>query len=125
MMDIAAMVQQAMELLRSDVATYANAVAAGLSASTLYDWFTRKLTRKAAAGALEEAAENPKSETNWEALRIQILKELEENEDFRNELMERLKEAGVPNVRMGIGKVEGDRNVVVQASGSKVDIKTN
>ena len=90
----------------------------------IFEWLKTKFTKPAAAGALEEAAQNPSSSTNLEALTLQIRKALEEDEGFRKDLLELLPEHLRDKVVVTqTSTATGDNNVSVQVAGSGVSIR--
>ena len=75
-----------------------------------------KLTKPAAAGALQEAVGSPGVAENWDALRLQILKALKEDEGFRREFLELLPAAVSVSARQE-ANVTGRGNQTVQVAG--------
>jgi hypothetical protein len=89
-------------------------------ARRLWRFLKSKLTSPAAAGAIQEADQQPDKPLKWEALRLQILQALQADEAFRKELLGLLP----PGSTTQTINSKGDANVNVQISGSsnKLDI---
>ena len=87
----------------------------------LYNWVSKKLTREDAASALKKA-ETEKDEINIDILRLQIQKELTNDEEFRNGLIEALADVEQQGSVSQHIEVTGDKNKVAQASGSNIHI---
>jgi len=121
-MDYAALSQQITAYLQPFLAGGGD-LALGVAANAIYDLIRRRFTRPAAAGALAEVEENPRSETNWEALRVQLRKALEEDPSFRDELLPLLpKELLAPSVSQQV-TVIGNGNAIVQNTGDQAKIE--
>jgi hypothetical protein len=87
----------------------------------LYNWVSNKLTREDAASALKKA-EIEADEINIDILRLQIQKELTNDEEFRNGLIEALADVEKQGSVSLHVEVTGDKNKVVEASGSNIHI---
>jgi hypothetical protein len=128
--DYAQLAAQAVDFLR-DYIPHAATVAslelvfkeAGERGLRLLQLLKNKLTKPAAAGVFQEAVEAPAVPENWEALRLQILKALKEDEAFRRELLELFPAAVDASVRQHAA-VTGDANVTVQvtAQGNQTNV---
>ena len=68
---------------------------------SVYNWVSKKLTREDAASALKKA-ETEEDGINIDVLRLQIQKELTNDEDFRNGLIEALADM-VDELSMAVG----------------------
>ena len=83
----------------------------------VFGWLKSKFTRPAQSGALEEAAQSPQDAGALEALQLQIRRALEQQEEFRQELIERLPKEVLPPGFSQAANVTGNANVVVQSTG--------
>jgi hypothetical protein len=122
-LDYTQLATQAVDFLR-DAVPHAAAVAsveltfkeAGERGLLLLKLLKGKFTKPAAAGALAEALEAPAVTENWEALRLQILKALKEDEAFRQGLLELFPAPGAVSAKLDAA-VAGNDNVTVQVAG--------
>lgn len=122
-LDYAQLATQAVDFLRQTIPHAATVAGleltfkeAGERCLRLLQLLKSKFTKPAAAGALAEALETPAVTENWEALRVQILKALKEDEAFRREFLEVLPAgSGVSAHQTAV--VTGDNNVTVQVAG--------
>lgn len=91
----------------------------GLSAAhkKLFGWLKSRLTKPAQGGALAEAVQSPQDAGALEALQLQIRRALEQQEDFRKELLERLPKEFHPQTTQTMN-VTGDNNKSGQISGT-------
>src|SRR5687768_6895559 len=62
----------------------------------VFGWLKSKFNKPAQSGALEEAAQAPQDAGALEALQLQIRRALEQHEEFRKELLERLPKEILP-----------------------------
>jgi hypothetical protein len=121
--DYAQLACQAVDFLRNTIPHAATVASlelafkeAGAGGLRLLQLLKSKLTKPAAAGALEEAVEEPAVAENWEALRLQILKALKEDEGFRREFLELLPAAAGVSASQS-ATVAGNANVTVRVAG--------
>ena len=100
------------------VAAGAKLVDDGLSAARakLFDWLKGKFTKPAQSGVLEEAVQSPQDAGALETLQLQIRRALEQSEEFRRELLERLPPAFAQTVKQ-TSIVNGSGNQVIQIAG--------
>ena len=85
-MDYTEIANQVVEFLKP-VLGAGPGVATSAAGSASWDWIKTRLTRPAAVEAVREVEQNPAGDTNWEVLKLQIRKALEEDEVFRKELL--------------------------------------
>lgn len=121
--DYAQLATQAVDFLRQTVPHAATVAGleltfkeAGERGLRLLQLLKAKFTKPAAAGALEEAVPAPAVAENWEALRLQILKAIKEDEAFRKEFLEVFPAAAGVSAHQG-AVVTGHANVTVQIAG--------
>lgn len=117
-MDYSQMLDQAIQILKP-VAPLGQAIGAKVAASALWDWMKDKFkTRSAAAAeAVADVEKSPDQEANWMVLRAQLAKAIAEDEVFRKELLERLKQFH-PQTSQTMNQT-GDNNKGVQNTGSE------
>ena len=84
----------------------------------VFGWLKSKFTKPAQSGALEEAAQAPQDAGALEALQLQIRRALEQQEEFRKELLERLPKEILPPGLTQTANVSGNANVTIQSAGS-------
>jgi hypothetical protein len=96
-----------------------------MSSHVLYNWLKHKFIKPAAADALKDVNVAPASETNWAALKIQILKTLEEDESFRKELSQHLASAPAFTSVKQNSTLAGNKNVVIQNTGTESHVQVN
>jgi hypothetical protein len=84
----------------------------------VFGWLKRKFTKPAQTGALEEAAQSPQDAGALEALQLQIRRALEQQEDFRKELLERLPQEVLPPSLVQTLNQSGEGNLGIQNTGS-------
>jgi dTDP-4-amino-4,6-dideoxygalactose transaminase len=84
----------------------------------VFDWLKSKFKKPAQSAALELAAKAPEDAESLAALQFQIERALEQQEEFRKELLERLPKEIVPAGVAQTLNVTGDNNVAGQFSGS-------
>ena len=123
--DITNIVSQAVELLKS-AQNPALDIATGVTAHAIWDWAKSKFKRRSAATteAVEAVSKSNATPTDWEALKLQLRKALEDDAPLRKELENLLpKNSGPPadvqNVHQsGVGhksaQIKGNRNIVIQ-----------
>jgi hypothetical protein len=83
----------------------------------MFGWLKSRFTKPAQSGALQEAAESPDDTAALEALQLQIRRVLEQQEEFRKELLERLPKEVLPPGISQAANVRGKDNVTVQSTG--------
>ena len=119
-MDYFQLAHNTMEFLQPYLVTEGGKLAKeGLSAAheRLFGWLKNKFTKPAQSGALEEAVQSPKDAAALEALELQIRRALEQQEEFRKELLQRLPKEFHPTISQ-TANVTGDQNKTVQSTGS-------
>jgi hypothetical protein len=84
----------------------------------VFGWLKTKFIKPAQSGALEEAVQSPQDAGAIEALQLQIRRALEQQEEFRKELLERLPKEIIPPGFAQTANVTGNDNDVVQIKGS-------
>jgi hypothetical protein len=84
----------------------------------LFGWLKSKFTRRVQCGALEDAAQSPQDPAALKELQRQICLALEEQEDFRQELIELLPEELRPQTHQ-TANVAGDSNKTAQIIGDQ------
>ena len=122
-MDYAQIAQQVVEGLKPVLMTQGAHLATAVGAHGIYDWLKSKFTSGGAAEALADVRKDPTREVNWDALRVQIRKALEEDEGFRKELLGKL---GVPQQALSVtqqASVMGNANTVIQNTGKGFSMK--
>ena len=92
-MDYTEIADQVVELLKPILAASPGA-AASAAGTALWDWIKSRFTRPAAVEAVREVEQNPAGDANWEVLKLQIRKALEDDEVFRKELLKILPKRG-------------------------------
>jgi hypothetical protein len=91
----------------------------GLGAHALWDWLkSRFKARSAAAAEAVSAAETrAATATDWEILKLQLCKALEEDEGLRQGLVALLKQERVGLVGQNASAI-GNENMIIQSTGS-------
>ena len=115
-MDYLVLANQIVEFLKQSLHV-GTELTIGLTTHALWDCIKSKFKKPAKVAAIEDVEKNPASNTNWEILKLQIVKALEEDESFRKEIMEVLPQGITQNLT-----VQGDGNKSVQASGGSTVI---
>jgi hypothetical protein len=92
-MDYTEIANQVVEFLKPILAARPGA-AASAPGTALWDWIKSRFTRPAAVEAVREVEQNPADDANWEVLKLQIRKALEDDEVFRKELLKILPKKG-------------------------------
>ena len=118
-MDYAQLAQNTVEFLKPYLAAGGGLLAKeGLSAAhkALFGWLKGRFTKPAQSAALDEAVQTPKDSGALESLQLQIRRALEQQEDFRKELLERLPNEFHPQT-VQTANVTGDHNKIVQNKG--------
>jgi len=90
----------------------------GVAREKVFGWLKSKFTKPAQSGALEEAAQSPQDAGALEALQLQIRRALEQQEEFRKELLEHLPKEVLPPGITQTANVTGNANVTIQSAGS-------
>ncbi len=119
-MDYSQLAYNKIEFLKPYLAAEGGALAKeGLSIAhkKLFDWLKGKFTKPAQNGALAEAVQTPQDAGALEALQLQIRRALEQQEEFRKELLERMPKEFHPQTTQTIN-VTGDNNKSGQISGT-------
>ena len=94
----------------------------GVTANAVYGLLKRSLLRPAASGALEEAKAGPMDEDNLKALKLQIEKQLKEDQAFADELLKLVPREVQSNWNLH-QNVIGSGNIATGYTGGNVDIK--
>ena len=81
-------------------------------------WLKGKLIKPAQSGALEVATKTPHDADALDALQHQILRALEQQEDFRKELLALLPKEIIPPGIVQTANITGDNNVIAQNTGT-------
>lgn len=84
----------------------------------VFDWLKSKFTKPAQSAALGVAAQAPHDPDALESLQHQIQRALEQQEEFRDELLARLPKEIIPPGIVQTINVTGDQNAVAQNTGS-------
>jgi len=79
-------------------------------------WLKSRFTKPAQQAAVADLEAAPQDAANWEALKLQLLKALRDDEAFRQELLARLPEQVKQSITQN-ANVPGNSNVVVQSAG--------
>jgi hypothetical protein len=91
---------------------------AGVAANALWDWIKSRFKARspAAAEAVTAVEKTPASGTDWDVLKLQLRKALEEDETLRRELLALLPKEYLPVIQTAI--VSGNENVTIQNAGA-------
>jgi len=92
----------------------------GLNAARekVFGWLKGKFIKPAQSGALEVATKAPNDPDALESLQHQIQRALEQQEQFRKELLAHLPKEILPPGIVQTANVTGDNNVTAQSTGS-------
>ena len=90
----------------------------------LYDWLASQFHGKPSAVTLERAVAEPQNKRRLDALQLEIEDLAEKDSEFRRQLTELLKAAGVPGdaTTIQIASPTGDNNKAGQATGENISI---
>jgi len=119
-MDYAELARQTIAFLKPELVKNASNLAKdglALAREAFCNWLKTKFSKPAQAVALAEASEAPEDAGALEVLQLQLRLALERQEDFRNELLERLPKEFIPQGINQATKVSGDANVTIQNAG--------
>jgi hypothetical protein len=119
-MDYSQLAHNTIEFLKPYLAAEGGKLAKeGLSAAheRLFGWLKGRFTKPAQSGALAEAVQSPQDAGVLEALQVQIRRALEQQEEFRKELLERLPKEYHPQTTQTMN-VTGHGNKSAQISGT-------
>jgi hypothetical protein len=89
----------------------------GEAGKEVWGWLKTKFTKPAQQEAVKELEAAPQDETNWEALKVQLVKALRDDEAFRRELEARLPEPVKQSISQQM-TISGTGNVGIQNAGS-------
>jgi hypothetical protein len=99
----------------------------GLNAARekFFGWLKSKFIKPAQSGALDVAAKAPHDPDALDSLQYQIQRALEQQEDFRKELLAQLPKEILPPGISQTANATGDSNVIAQntGSGSSINIQ--
>jgi hypothetical protein len=87
--------------------------ALGEAGKEAWGWLKSRFTQPAQQAAVAELEAAPQDEANWEALKVQLVKALRDDEAFRKELLGRLPEKVGQTLQ-----ISGTGNIGIQNTGS-------
>lgn len=116
-MDFISLSDQLINALKP-LAPAGEAIGAKVLASALWDWIKRRCQPRSTAAqeAVTDVIQSP-TETNWEALKIQVRKALEQDSALAAELAQLLGQSSAAGACL-TAAVKGNQNVTIQSAGS-------
>ncbi len=91
--------------------------AMGEAGKEVWGWLKSKFTKPAQQAAVADLEAAPQDEVNWDALKVQLIKALRDDEAFRLELLGQLPKEVQQHITQ-TATVTGNGNVVTQIAGS-------